>query len=110
MICDSHKLCNSPLVLGGLAGQLAARPVLAWVDPGRADFWVTHMPTYMLLYIQELVQWRNYNSLVNNIQMSYFWVLFVSVLFIKELQAIQMKSEKVGTHYCKNNFAKVLIF
>ena len=110
MICDSHKLCNSPLVLGGLgwpagcpacaglgwpgqgwllghsyaalysriipckkchripqsrkflihrccwasllAGQLAARPILAWVDPGRADFWVTHM----LLYINELFQ------------------------------------------------------
>ena len=68
MICDSHKLCNSPLVLGGLAGMLAARPVLAWVDPGRADFWVTHMPTYILLYIHELVQLPNYNYLVNYIQ------------------------------------------
>jgi hypothetical protein len=83
--------------------------VLAWVDPGRADFWVTHMPTYILLYIHELVQWPNYNSLVNYIQMSDLWFLFVSVLFIKELKVIQMKSEKVGAHYCKNHFAKVLI-
>ena len=109
MICDSHKLCNSPLLLGGLAGQLAARPVLALVDPGRADFWVTHMPTYMLLYIHELVQWPNCNSLVHYIQVSDLWFLIVRVLFMKELKAIQMKSEKVGTHYCKNHFAKVLI-
>ena len=58
-----HRWCWA-----GWAGQLAARPVLAWVDPGRADFWVTHMPTYMLLYIHELGQWPNYNSLVNYIQ------------------------------------------
>ena len=61
MICDSHKLCNSPLVLGGLAGQLAARPVLAWVDPGRADFWVTHM----LLYIHELFHAKNVTEYPN---------------------------------------------
>ena len=91
MICDSHKLCNSPLVLGGLAGQLAARPVLAWVDPGRADFWVTHMPTYILLYIHELVQLPNYNSLVNYIQMADLWFLFVLKCFCLSKRYKQFK-------------------
>ena len=69
MICDSHKLCNSPLLLGGQAGQLAARPVLAWVDPGRADFWVTHM----LLYIHEIIP---------SGQIATFWSIIFQVLVV----------------------------